>query len=276
VSADGTLYALMLGTPQSKPGSKPDPVYLIVRYKDDGSIESHFAVGEVSGKHFDPMSLAVFADGHSVVSGRTGEKTPDGTLLGGVFSGMFDRGGAFHAPVMLMKLATSADSKSSPSPRGAPPPTATRQGAAGKEKDSSSPIALASSLLSVSSSDGNIYVLQNANRLDVVSALGSVEHEFEIRPPANGLIPLQMAAAGPGFLSVFYNYVSTGGPEDNAQHRRMITVVYQQTGEVTAIYRMPQAETDFVVPACAASPNDFVFLNSDEQDHLEVVHYVPN
>jgi hypothetical protein len=39
---------------------------------------------------------------------------------------------------------------------------------------------------------------------------------------------------------------------------------------------MPQTETDFAVSACAASPNDFVFLGSDEQGNLEVVHYLPN
>jgi hypothetical protein len=170
VSADGTLYELVMGTPRSAPGSKPDPVYLIVKYKDDGSMDSHFTVGEVPGKHTHPMSLAVFADGHSLVSGTTIEKTADKTSLG-VFSAIFDQSGAFRAPVTLMKLAPPAESSASPSPRGAPP-TAAPQPAPEKEENSADPITLASMLLSVSSSDGNIYVLQNVGRLDVVSPPG--------------------------------------------------------------------------------------------------------
>ncbi len=278
VSADGTLYALVRGTPQSAPGSKPDPVYLIVKYKDDGSMDSHFAVGEVPGKHINPISLAVFADGHSLVSGTTLEKAADKTSLG-VFSAMFDQNGAFRAPITFMKPATPAESSASPSPRGAPPAAARQPAAekeAEKEKDSADPITLASSLLSVSSSDGNIYVLQNVGRLDVVSLSGSVEREFKLKPPANGLSPLQMAAAGPGFLFVSYDHLATGEPGENGKYRSMVTVVDPRSGEVTAIYSMPEAETDFAVSACAASPNDFVFLNSDDQGYLEVVHYAPN
>jgi len=273
VSADGTLFELVRGTPQTGSGNKQDPVYLIVKYKDDGSMDSHFAIGEVPGQHTRPISLAVFTDGHSLVSGTTLEKTPDRTLLG-VFSAMFDQSGVFRAPVTLLKLAAPAESGASPSPRGTTPTTA-RKDEAEKGRDSTDPITLASSLLSVSSSDGNIYVLQNG-RLDVVSALGSVEHEFELRPPAKGLSPLQMAAAGAGFLFVSYGHISTGEPGENAQDRSMITVLYPQTGEVTAIYDAPQAETDLAVSACAVSANDFVFLRSDEQGYLEVVHYVPN
>lgn len=69
---------------------------------------------------------------------------------------------------------------------------------------------------------------------------------------------------------------ATGEPGENSRYRGMITVAYPQSGEVTAIYRMPQAETDFAVPACAASPKDFFFLSSDDQGYLRVVHYLPN
>jgi hypothetical protein len=112
--------------------------------------------------------------------------------------------------------------------------------------------------------------------LDIVSSIGSVEHGFKLSPPADGLSGLQMAAAGPGFLFVFYDHVATGERGDNSQYPGLITVLYPQTGEVTAIYRMPQAETDFSASACAASPKDFFFLSADDQGFLKVIHYLPN
>lgn len=112
--------------------------------------------------------------------------------------------------------------------------------------------------------------------MDIVSPVGSVEHEFELRPPAGGLTGIHMAPAGPGFLFVFYDHVATGERGDNSQYPGMITVVYPQTGEVTAIYRMPQAETDFAVSACAASLKDLLFLSADDQGYLQVLHYLPN
>jgi hypothetical protein len=255
--ADGTLYALLQAFPQSGSDSKPDPVYLIVKYKDDGQVDSYFALGEVPGKHIRPTSLATFGADNSLVSGTTLLKNPEGTSLG-VFSAIFDRGGTFRAPVTLMKLDTPAKS-----------------GALPNSPDQRNAVSLASSLEEVSSSDGSIYVLQDGH-LDVVSPFGSIEHEFALPAPADKLSPLQMAAAGASYLFVFYGHLPTGDPaEDNNKYRDMITVVRSQTGEVTNVYRMPQAENDFAVSACAASLSDFLFLSSDEQGNLEVVHYLP-
>lgn len=273
VGADGMLYALLQANPQPGSKSKPDPVNLIVKYKDDGRLDSYITLGEVPGKHIFPTSLAVFAEGSFLVSGTTLEKTADGTSLG-VFSAIFDRNGTFLAPVTLMKLDAPAESSGFPDQRGAPPKTV-QQKAVEKEKHSLNAVPLASSLDSFSSPDGNIYVFQGDGRLDIVSPSGSVEHEFKLRPPAEGLSGLQMSAAGPGFLFVFYDHLATGEAGESSRYRGMISVVYPQTGEVTAIYRMPQAETDFSVAACAASPNDFLFLSADEQGFLEVVHYLP-
>lgn len=89
VSADGTLYALLQAFPQSNSDSKPDPVYLIVKYKDDGQVDSYFALGEVPGKHIRPTSLAMFGADNSMVSGTTILKNPGGTSLG-VFSAIFE------------------------------------------------------------------------------------------------------------------------------------------------------------------------------------------
>jgi hypothetical protein len=139
-----------------------------VKYKDDGQVDSYFPLGDVPGKHILPTALNMFGGDNSLVSGTTFQKNPKQVSLG-VFSAIFDRGGTFRVPVTLMKVATSADSSASPSP-----------------KDSDSPVSLVSSLLSVSSSDNKIYVLQDAH-LDVVSLSGSVDHEYALLPPADKL-----------------------------------------------------------------------------------------
>jgi hypothetical protein len=273
VGADGTLYALLRGN-QSGAESKSAPVYLIAKYKDDGSLDSYLKIGEVPGKDVAPSSFAVFADGNSsLVMGITIEKTPDGTSPG-VFSAIFDRNGVFRAPVTLMKLDAPAESSGSRDLRGAPPRTVQQK--AIKEEDSINAVLLASSLNSVSSSDGNIYVFQGDGHLDIVSPVGSIEHEFKLRPPADGLSGVHMAAAGSGFLFVFYDHIATGEPGEYSQRHGMLTVVDPQAGEVAAIYRMPQAETDLAMPACATSLKDFSFLSSDDLGKLEVVHYLPN
>jgi hypothetical protein len=261
VSADGTLYALFQAMPQSGSDSKPDPVYLIVKYKDDGQVDSYFPLGDVPGKQMQPTSIAMFGADNALVSGTTLLKNPGGTSLG-VFSATFDRGGTFRAPVTLMKL--DAPAKSSASSK-SPDPNSPDHGDA---------ISLASSLYSFSASDGNVYVLQGG-RLDVVSPFGSIEHEFDLPPPADKLIPFQMASIGASHLFVRYDHLSTGDLAEDNKYRGIITVVQSQTGEVTFVYRMPQDENDFAVAACAASLSDFLFLGSDDHNNLQVVHYLP-
>jgi hypothetical protein len=259
VSADGTLYALLQAYPQpSGSDSKPDPVYLIVKYKDDGEMDSYFALGEMPGKRIDPTSLAMFGADISLVSGTTIQKNPEGTSQG-LFSAIFDRGGTFRARVELLKIATPA--KSGDSPDSAP--------------DNGNAVSLASSIESVGSSDGNIYVLQDGH-LDVVSPAGSVEQEFELPSPGKKLVPTQMAAAGSGYVFISYDRLAIVNPaHDPDKSPNMLTVVRTQTGEVTLLYRMPLAKDEFSVPACAASLSDFLFLGADEQGRLAVVHYVP-
>ncbi|MGB9446807.1 MAG: hypothetical protein WBR26_17530, partial [Candidatus Acidiferrum sp.] len=101
VSADGSLYALLQAIPQTGAERKSDPAYLIVKYKDDGNVDSYVVVGEIPGERIHPTSLAMFGAGNSLVSGTTVQKTAEGTTSLGVFSAMFDRGGTFRAPVTL-------------------------------------------------------------------------------------------------------------------------------------------------------------------------------
>ena len=252
VSADGTLYSLLQAYPQLG-SDKSERVYLVAKYKNDGQVDSSFTIGDIPGKHIRPIVLSMFGADDSLVSGTTTPKD-SGTPLG-VFSAIFDRGGRFRAPISIMKFDPPKSESESPNQKNA--------------------ISLASSVLSVSSADGNIRVLQDG-RLQSISPSGAIEHESELLPPADKLSPTQMAAAGASHLFVSYDYLSTGGPvEETNKYRSMLTVVQMQTGEETLAYRLPQAEKNFSVSACAASLSDFLFIGSDEQGRLAVVHYVP-
>jgi hypothetical protein len=261
VDTNGTLYALLQASPRSGSDSDTKYVSLIVKYKEDGSIDSYYPLAELPDKKVHPTSLTMFADGNSLVSGTIREKDAPASSLG-VFSAIFNQTGAYRAPVTLVKPATSTESGSMSSKDPAATP---------ERRDS---ISLASSLLTFGSPDGNIYVLQSAH-LDVVSHGGSIEREIDLVPPSKDLSPIQMAAAGVGYLFAFYDHVSTGTAGESTERRSMITVANLQTGGITATYRMSPVETDFAVAACAVSVNDFVFLSSDQQNNLEVVHYRP-
>lgn len=273
VGADARLYALFRAS-TSGSESKPADVYLVVKYKDDGQLDSFTRIGDMLGKSIRPSSLIVFTDGQFLISGTTSEKSADGTLLG-VFSAIFDRSGVFRAPVSLMKPETPAATE----PAGQPGVTSStsKNKQSQSQKQNTSPVALASALHSFTSADGIVYVFQEDGRLDTISPAGSLDHEFLLKPPADGLTGIHMAPAGPGFLFVFYDHLATGEPDENLQSRGVIAVVFPQNDQITAMYRMPKAaETDFSVVGCAASPNDFLFLSSDDQGYLTIVHYVPN
>ena len=258
VAADGTLYELLRAHPQSRSpsDSKAKYAYLIVKFKEDGTLDTYFSLGEVRGQQVRPRSLAVFADGNSLVFGTSNEKGAHDDPSEG-FAAILDATGRFRAPVTLYEPATADASKASAEAKG--------------------PLAreLTSSQLSFGSPNGNSYVFRGGH-LAVVSETGSVYHDFKLAPPSDELSPMQMAAAGAGYFFIAYDYFATGAPGENAQSRVMISVANAETGEVTAVYRMAHGETDFALSSCAVSTRDFVLLGSDDQNHLEVVHYVPN
>jgi hypothetical protein len=273
VSADGTLYALFQGIPRSLSGNKPKPVYLIAKYNDDGTLDSIFKTGDVPGKDFQPASLTVFADGDFLISGTT---VPPPPAPLGVFSAVFDRAGSFMMPVKLLNSIPRGKSAGSGA-HASSPHTAAQQYSAEMYKEDTNAVSLESATLSFGSQDGNAYVLQglSSSHIFAVAPTGYIVHQFTLGPPADGLTPLQMADAGAGFIFIYYSHIS-GLPRGNAHSRGMIVVLNTETGDIAAIYRVPAADTDFVVPACAASPDDFLYLGSDKQNRLQVVRYLPD
>ncbi len=278
VRADGTLFALLRTARNSGSESKRELASLIVEYNDDGTVASYFSVGDVHGRRVQPLSMSAFADGNFLLTG---------TMLGdqqlGTFTGIFDRQGTFIAPLELRHVSVGESEPPGTEPAPAKPEqTKQPEGGAEKQKPgeefesmANNPVSLESSTLSVSSADDSVYVLQGtgAATLYAVSPAGYVARRFTLKPPQPGLSPVQMAAAGIGYLFIDYKHIPTGAPDENLHEPEMIEVLNSESGQVTALYRLPDPLADFVVPACANSTDDFLFLGAGKDNHLEVVRY---
>ena len=273
VSPRGTVYALA-STIRSEHADKPKPAYFIVKYKDDGTVDSYFRVGDEPDKRIQPLRMAVFGDGNFMLSGTA--MLDDGP---GTFSGVFDRQGTFLTPLKLGEVvnrqrpvaaSARAESRAESKP---PEPSRVKQ----LESEGKNPVGLASSTLGFGLQDGNVYVLRGTSEatLYVVSSAGEIIRSYRLKPPEPGMSPLQMAGAGVGYLFIYYGRMNVSVTADSPAQPDYIRVLNSETGEEAAIYRVVQAETHFDVPACAQSSDVFLFLGaSEDNQHLEVVHYV--
>jgi hypothetical protein len=282
VDSTGAVYALVAAERQPGSGDKPKPAWLVVKYNDDGTINSYSEIGDEPGKRIQPLRLAVFGDGDFLLSGTTAGKDELGT-----FAGVFDRQGAFVAPLKLGEAVAHAKKPQAPgagaaSGQSAPPESAkaaqqknaVKQQAAKRDETRENPVSLESSTLSFSSPDGNIYVLQGTSSatLYAVSPSGEIVRKFFLKPPARGFAPVQMSGAGPGYLFVEYGHTGRSSAGPSPLPAGYIAVLDSETGHVAATYRLPSGAAGF--PACAVSSDDFLFLGTSKDNHLEVVRYV--
>lgn len=267
IAPDGRLYALF-NTARRQSDGKMEPQFLIGKYKDDGTIDSYLNVGQMSGTRVQPLRMAVFGDGQFLLSGTTVLEKGLGT-----FAGIFSRDGVFVAPLRLGKPVVDLEEHRDDAPPEKPTKPASHLREI--EAQAKNPVSLESSALSFSAQDGNVYLLQGTGEatLYVISAAGKVVRRYDLLPPEPGLSPLQMATAGVGYLFIYYGHVAAGASNENIHHPGIITVLNSETGEVTAVYRMPQEQGGLQLPACAASPDQFYFLGTSKDNHLAVIPY---
>ncbi len=259
VSPRGELYMLIHAHSRDSE-RKRDVDYFIVKYKDDGTVESYEKVrGNEGESRFQPIHLAVFATGEFLLSGTSvgGEREL------GTFAGIFDRDAMFKAPITLGEIAAGSGV------------TSAKASIKPETNLDTNPVSLESNTFTVTSPDGNIYILQGtrAPHLYAVSAAGQVVRRFPLRAPAPDLSPSQMATAGVNYLFIDWEHFATGGAGENLGQSGMITVLNPETGQVIAIYRLPGGQVGFTVPACAESPDSFFFLGASKENQLEVVRY---
>lgn len=266
VVSDGTFYALF-NTARRALSGKMIPEWVIAKYNNDGTVDSYIHIAQVPGMQIQPLKIAVFGNGDFLLSGTT--VLPDHSL--GTFTGLFDQTGDLVRMLSLGKPVTVHVDR----PNANPPGKHAKPLSSAKELKawSNNPVSLASSTLSVSASDGNVYLMQGTSNatLFVIDSQGEVLRHFKVKAPAPGLSPMQMAQAGAGHLFVFYAYLSTGSPEDKHPPQSMITVLSMATGEVTALYGLPKGR--MLMPGCAPSSHRFVFVSNSKDGHLSLVTF---
>lgn len=273
VSADGHVYSLLEALDASPTESEPPPSFFIAKYKDDGSLDSYFKLGDAPDRHLQPFRFAMFRDGNVLVSGTSVGR--DGLRP---FIAVLDSGGRF---VTYVKATHDAEPKRPEK----------------YETASDYAVTLSSNSFLLSAPDGNVYLLRGADgyRLYVISSAGQVTREFEVPQPAPGLSPTNMGTAGDDMVFIAFGRVQGGVPAvgadsedskstvsddskktDSNGPKTLISLLSPQTGKVSEVYRLPENGDPFDLPACATSADNFLFVGTTEdRQHQQVRRYVP-
>jgi hypothetical protein len=287
VDPGGRVYALLTALEQSEGKDQSRPSYFVAKYKDNGSLDSYFKLGDAPEGRIQPLRFAMFRDGNVLISGTAvqGEQLR-------AFTAVLDRSGTF---VTGIKLAHEVEpTPLSAGPGGGPeeggqgvsstaseggPEEGKQHVAAVKRKAEASPIEAVSNGSMISAPDGNIYLLRATHppRLYVVSPAGQVVRQFEVPSPAPGLTPINMGMAGDDKVSISFGHVlGVGSSAESDPAQNLISVLSPQTGEVAAVYRLATGDSGFNLAGCAVSPYNFLFVGGTaDGKHLQVTRYLP-
>jgi hypothetical protein len=101
VTPRGDVYPMAEARPRKSSGAGSNfPVNVIIKYKDDGTVDSIIKLRPPTGVHFLAHKFAAFLDGRVLVTGlRVGGPPPYLPL--GPFTGVFDRDGGYIGPLAL-------------------------------------------------------------------------------------------------------------------------------------------------------------------------------
>lgn len=243
---------------------RPDNV--IVKFNDDGSVDSRIQLSDPPNGSLEPASFGVFGDGQLLVTGTV-------SALGKLepFTGIFDRSGRFEQQAKLKndpggtpgaKAAPARESKEAKHRKPPPPNTPVQnwQTAIGEGKI-------------LSAADGNLYLLRASAppRVYVVSSDGSVLRNFVILPPEPGLRLLELHLAGE--RNLFGEFIGPANKKLGFGGSVVMTsaVIDDTSGKVIVAYRFPPKVGP--LPGCAAGPDTFEFLGSTKDHKLKVVTF---
>jgi hypothetical protein len=269
VDPRGKAYALAIAYPHEAGYKGPNWAdSFIVRYKDDGTVDSVVKLEPPREEHFEAWKFAAFLDGSFLV---TGFMLTDKHLPKDPFTGIFDRGGALVAP-----LTVPHDVRPAPP---TPLPVAgshqsSETSAAGGNPASGRPRAMhiwqtdVQQGLTAGSLDGNVYMLRASipPRLYVISPAGEVLREIVLKSPWPGTQPIQMSLTGQDGLLLKFTPVLPMGPKSEE-----LALLDTQSGRITDTYEMPSGAGE--ISACATPENEFLFLGTSKDNQLEVIKY---
>lgn len=282
-------------------GSGSSERNLVVKFDNDGGVDSVATLQNPPGMRFVPTHIAAFADGNLLASGYShpplpvveqgtaGEhaprwRPPHGTEHGtppglGPFTGIFDAQGEFLQEVKLPGAVRPAASTQVVSRAGEPgtkkrdvnAPTA-KSGPAGIAAPAHRGPRWLSALLftvAIAGPEDTAYLLWASSppQLYVLSSDGRILRHVRIRPPAPNIFPTNMSRAGRSGLLISFH--GTALNKKGQQHYLQIfTLVDPATGRPLAAYKLPKRSG--MVFACATSADDLLFVGSSKQGDMDV------
>lgn len=272
----GIVYGLVTAFPPPKEGHAPEPDHFIIKFKDDGSVDSTVQLMGPKPGRFMPNSFDVFSDGTFLVTGID-VVSPDGRERRPL-TGIFDRSGRF-----VRELTLTDDVSPSPSEKegesGKPPVSPDQHEAAQPGPNSTTPahswaVAVGQGGI-ISGPDGNLYLLRASDpvRLYGISPGGEVIHQVEIRSPGKGLELLELSFVDEQSLFVEFSPVASGlDANPDFGSKTTLGLIDLGTGKLTATYQTP-ANMSNLVPGCPISSNEFSFLGTGKDGKLAVVKF---
>lgn len=254
VDPQGKLYVLIRAF-REPPGKAKHvlPDYAVLRYNDDGSLDTTVKLDSIPGRIFTPFRFAVFSNGWLLVSGpsRLAETGADEPI-----AAVFNSFGKFISE-LDKPLGTASSSAS---------PAASRL-----------PSALPSSAIAASSMtgspDGNVYLVVplSPTRVFAISPAGAVVSQFAISPQATGLdasdltFASQVSVVGGTLLAITFD---TSPTELSSTPRTHLVTLDRMSGAIRAVIDVASQVPASLFPACAPSIDSWYFLGSSTDQRL--------
>ena len=259
VGPRGSVYALIQAFkhPLAYHKGPNIPSILVVKYHDDGTVDSVTKLEPPPEFQPEPWAVAAFQDGSFLLTGYLVSGTPGvskNLMPTKPFTWVFYPSGAFEAPLAL------ADDIHPPDKNW------TKEGWKGGEWLMD--VQLSRMLGSVG---GTVYLYRATDpvRLYAVSAGGSVFREVTIKPPEPGMRPMQASLTGNGEILIQFRGTPT---RKNPMPQIVLTLADLRTGTVAGNYKIPPGAG---APACAAPQGGFLFLNESKQGNMQAQTFVP-
>jgi hypothetical protein len=283
VDRTGNVYGLFRGEPSplSESGADSWP-YIIVKFNDDGSLDSAAVLGKSPFGIVNPYQFAAFASGNFLVTGitygaapGTGEKPAGGA---GPFAGIFDRQGRFVQEVRLPGDVGPSSKPASVGEKRGKLESGVASGGRGSQAKTPPQmrwrIAVDNSILLTGPQD-TIYLLRPAHpaMLYKIASDGRVLHQTHIDYPDPNLRLMTASLAGRSRLLI--NFFGTKADKRGGfLGYSVFATVDSDTGKVTATYKLPSGVSQYF--ACATDRGNFEFVGPTNDGNLEVVRYSGN
>lgn len=256
---DGRLYELIRASkdpPAQGAHILPDP--MIVRYNDDGSIDTAVKLDGIPGKSFEPLNFAPFANGMFLVAGLgKGSKSEPFPPIAAVF----DSFGKFIAEVRQEDQELGL---------GDVPGTARYRGKAA-QPNPFGPMA--------SAPDGNVYVVMQLSEPHVfaISPAGMIVKDFAIPSRGAGLDRDDLSYTnGMGVVSRTWLAIAFDrAPSQSApMPHTTLVLVDLVSGDIAAAIDLNSAVPPTAFPVCAVAQDTWYFLAQAADGRPELVKYL--